>query len=391
MDFAFSEAEERLRAEVRALLARELPADWSTRSLLAPRDAEERAELARRVSKQLAQRRWLAMAWPEEHGGLGASYLEQLVYNEEVAYLDAPGAGGVGVSMAGPALMMYGSAEQRRLYLPRIANADDVWCALYSEPLAGSDLASIQTRAVRDGDEYVVSGTKLWVAGAREANFGLLAARTDPHAPKHRGISQLVLPMDSAGISMRPIESLAGDAYLTEVQLDRVRIPAANLVGAENRGWYQVATTLDFERSSIGAFAGGKRNVERLVGLAREEPRLVQQHPGARYALADRWIELQVGYSLAYRIPFLQTQGVTPNHEASVSKLYGSELTQRIAQTGVQLLGQAGLLAPGSGAAAPFGGGLARAYLESVGSTIAAGTSEVQRNVIAQRGLGLPR
>ncbi|MBM4414702.1 MAG: acyl-CoA dehydrogenase [Chloroflexi bacterium] len=390
MDFAFSADEERLRAEVRALLARELPADWSARSLLAAPDADERAELAKRVSKQLAARRWLAMAWPKEHGGLDASFIEQLVFNEESAYMDAPGTGGVGVSMVGPSMISYGTAEQRRLYLPRIASGDDVWCALYSEPLAGSDLASIQTRAVRDGDEYVISGTKLWVAGARQANLGWLAARTDPNAPKHRGISTFVLPMDSAGISVRPIESLAGDAYLTEVQLDKVRVPAANLVGTENRGWYQVATSLDFERSSIGAFAGGRRNVERLVGLAREDTRLVEQHPGVRYALADRWIELQVGQSLAYRIPFLQTEGITPNHEAAVSKLYGSELTQRIAQTGLQMLGQSGLLAPGS-SLAPFGGGLARQYLASVGATIGGGTSEVLRNAVAQRGLGLPR
>jgi alkylation response protein AidB-like acyl-CoA dehydrogenase len=286
--------------------------------------------------------------------------------------------------------MMHGNEAQKRLYLPRIAGGEDTWAALYSEPSAGSDLASIQTRAVRDGDEYVVSGTKLWVAGAQNANMGYLAARTDPNAPKHRGISTFILPMDTPGISMSPISSMAGDSYLTEVHLDRVRVPAENLVGVENRGWYHLARTLDFERSSVAAYAGGKRNIERLVGLAKEDEGLIQQHPSMRYALADRWIEMEVGFNIAYRIPWMQTQGISPNYEASVSKLYGSELTQRIAGTGMQMLGYAGLLIPGS-PLAPFGGGMARSYLDSVGSTIAGGTSEVQRNIIAQRGLGLPR
>jgi alkylation response protein AidB-like acyl-CoA dehydrogenase len=390
MEFDFSPSEEQFRAELRQLLSSRLPSDWSTRSLAQPADAEERRALARTISKELADRKWLAMAWPKEFGGLDASYVEQLIFNEEMAYLDAPGSGGVGVSSVGPAIMMSGNEAQKRLYLPRIAGGEDTWAALYSEPGAGSDLASIQTRAVRDGDEYVVSGTKLWVAGAQEASMGYLAARTDPNAPKHRGISTFVLPMDTPGISIAPIASMADDAYLTEVHLDRVRIPAENLVGVENRGWYQLARTLDFERSSVAAYAGGKRNIERLVGLAKEDEDLIQQHPSVRYALADRWIEMEVGFNIAYRIPWMQTQGISPNYEASVSKLYGSELTQRIAGTGMQLLGYAGLLIPGS-PLAPFGGGMARSYLDAVGSTIASGTSEVQRNIIAQRGLGLPR
>ena len=390
MDFDFSPAEERFRAELRQLLKQQLPSDWSTRSLAQAPDGEERRALAKTISKQLADRKWLAAAWPKEYGGLDASYLEQLIFNEEMAYLDAPGNGGVGVSSVGPAIMLHGNDVQKRMYLPRIANAEDTWAALYSEPSAGSDLASIQTRAVRDGDEYIVSGTKLWVAGGQDATMGYLAARTDPNAPKHRGISTFVLPMDTPGISVSAIASLADDKYLTEVHLDRVRIPAANLVGVENRAWYHLASTLDFERSSVAAYAGGKRNIERLVGFAKEDETLVAQHPSVRYALADRWIEMEVGFNIAHRIPWLQTQGISPNYEASVSKLYGSELTQRIAGTGMQLMGYAGLLVPGS-LRAQFGGGMARSYLEAVGSTIAGGTSEVQRNIIAQRGLGLPR
>ena len=390
MDFEFTPDEERFRAELRQLLTSQLPGDWARRGVAEPIDSEERYALADVISKQLAERKWLTMAWPEEHGGLDATYLMQYLFNEEMAYLDAPGGGGVGVSSVGPAIMMFGDTEQQRLYLPRIANADDRWAALYSEPGAGSDLAAIQTRAVRDGDEYVINGLKTWVAGADRATMGWLAARTDPSAPKHRGLSTFAIPMDGPGVEIRPIENLAGERQLSEVLLHDVRVPVENRVGPENRGWYHVASTLDFERSGVASYARGKRHVEQLVDLVKENSALADQSAAVRYELADRWIELQVGFNVAQRIPWLQTQGISPNHEASVSKVYGSEMTQRIAGTGIRLLGMAGLLQRGSDGA-PAGGAFARHYLTSAGSTIAAGTSEIQRNIIAQRGLGLPR
>ncbi|MDE2696223.1 MAG: acyl-CoA dehydrogenase family protein [Chloroflexota bacterium] len=390
MDFAFTPEEERFRDELHQLLLTNLPGDWAKRGLAEPIDSEERHALADLLSKQLAERKWLTMAWPEKFGGLDASYLMQYLFNEEMAYLDAPGGGGVGVTSVGPAIMMYGSDEQQRIYLPRIANADDRWAALYSEPGAGSDLASIQTRAVRDGDEYVINGLKTWVAGADRATMGWLAARTDPNGPKHRGLSTFAVPMDDPGVEIRPIENLAGERQLSEVLLHDVRVPIENRVGPENRGWYHVASTLDFERSGVASYARGKRHIEQLVDLVKENSTLSEQRAAVRYELADRWIELQVGFNVAQRIPWLQTQGISPNHEASVSKVYGSEMTQRIAGTGVRLLGMAGLLQRGTDGA-PAGGAFARHYLTSAGSTIAAGTSEIQRNIIAQRGLGLPR
>ncbi|MXZ63235.1 MAG: hypothetical protein F4Y98_06475 [Chloroflexi bacterium] len=390
MDFAFTPEEERFREELHQLLLTNLPGDWAKRGLAEPIDSEERHALADLLSKQLAERKWLTMAWPEKFGGLDASYLMQYLFNEEMAYLDAPGGGGVGVTSVGPAIMMYGSDEQQRIYLPRIANADDRWAALYSEPGAGSDLASIQTRAVRDGDEYVINGLKTWVAGADRATMGWLAARTDPNGPKHRGLSTFAVPMDDPGVEIRPIENLAGERQLSEVLLHDVRVPIENRVGPENRGWYHVASTLDFERSGVASYARGKRHIEQLVDLVKENSTLSEQRAAVRYELADRWIELQVGFNVAQRIPWLQTQGISPNHEASVSKVYGSEMTQRIAGTGVRLLGMAGLLQRGTDGA-PAGGAFARHYLTSAGSTIAAGTSEIQRNIIAQRGLGLPR
>ncbi len=393
MEFDFSPEEERFRQELRDFLAGRLPADWDEQSFTLAPDAPERDELAGTLAREFGDRRWLALPWPERYGGADASYLKQLAYNEEIAYHAAPTGSAAGVQWVGPSILRFGDEAQRELYLPRIAAGEDSWCTLYSEPGAGSDLAAIQTRAVRDGDEWVINGQKLWAAGAGRATLGWLAARTDPGAPKHRGISTFVLPMDAPGITVRPIEDITGARTLNEVYLENVRIPADHLVGEENRGWYQVAQTLDMERSGVGAFATGKRNVEKLVDVAKERRDLLAQRPASRYELADRWIELEVGYQVAYRIPFLQEQGATPNYEASISKLYGAELTQRIAQTGVQLLGTAGQLAPdgAQSAAAPLGGGLSRNYLAAVAATIASGTSEVQRGVIARRGLGLPR
>ncbi len=393
MEFDFSPEEERFRQELRDFLAGRLPADWNEQSFILAPDSPERNELAVALARELGERRWLALPWPEQYGGADASYLQQLIYNEEIAYHAAPTGSAAGVQWVGPAILRFGDEAQRELYLPRIAAGEDSWCTLYSEPGAGSDLAAIQTRAVRDGDEWVINGQKLWAAGAGRASLGWLAARTDPSAPKHRGLSTFVLPMDAPGITVRPIEDITGDRTLNEVYLENVRVPVDHLVGEENRGWYQVAQTLDMERSGVGAFATGKRNVEKLVGVAKAERELLAQRPASRYELADRWIELEVGYQVAYRIPYLQEQGATPNYEASISKLYGAELTQRIAQTGLQLLGTAGQLAPHAeqSVAAPLGGGLSRNYLAAVAATIASGTSEVQRGVIARRGLGLPR
>ncbi len=390
MDFSFTPEEERFRAELRAFLAGQLPEGWADREFLGDVRPEERAEMARFMNKALADKNWLAMAWPKEYGGLDTPQITQAIFTDETSYTRMPGGGGTGVSWVGPALMQFGNEAQRRLYLPRIAQGEDTWSALYTEPGSGSDLASIQTRAVRDGDEYVINGVKIFASGAQEASMGWLAARTDPHAPKHRGISNLIVPMDAPGISIRPMESMDGGRNLNEVFFENVRVSTENLVGQENRGWYQVMTTLDLERSGVSAYSHAKRNIERLVTAAKDESSLIKNNPSARYELADRWIELQVGYNVAYRVPQLQEQGLIPNHEASVSKLYGSELTQRVATTGMHLLGPASQLAPGS-PYARLGGAFSQAYLEAVSATIAAGTSEVQRNIIAQRGLGLPR
>ncbi len=393
MDFRFTSQEETFRDEVRSFLDRELPSGWASEFEGSDQPGENDDALwafSRRFTARLAERKWLAMAWPADYGGLDATHMQQLIYNEEMSYRSAPGGGGMGVAWVGPAIMLYGTQAQKDRYIPRITSGEDVWCTLYSEPGAGSDLAALQTRAVRDGDDYVLSGQKIWTSGAHRSNWGWLAARTDPDAPKHKGISTFVVPMDAAGVTVRPLINIAGHHGFNEVFFDNVRIPKDYLVGEENRGWYQVAVALDFERSGIAAYANGRRLLESLVEFAAGQPEILERNPSMRLRLADRAVELAVGTSIAYRIPWMQSKGKIPNHEASMSKLFGSELTQRIASTGIQMLGLYGELKPGS-PAAKLNGRLADAYETAVSATIAAGTSEIQRGIIAGRGLGLPR
>jgi len=393
MDFRFTADEEAFRGEVRSFLDRELAPGWDAEfeGSEHPGPTNDALwEFSRRFTHRLAERSWLAMAWPKQYGGLEATHMQQLIYNEEMAYRSAPGGGGMGVAWVGPAIMLYGTPEQQQRFIPRITSGEDVWCTLYSEPGAGSDLAALQTRATADGDDFIINGQKIWTSGAHRSNWGWLAARTDPDAPKHKGISTFVVPMDAPGVSVRPLINIADHHGFNEVFFDNVRIPKDHLVGEQNRGWYQVAVALDFERSGIASYANGRRLLESLAEFAREHRELADRNPEARLRLADRAVELAVGTSLAYRIPWMQAQGKIPNHEASMSKLYGSELSQRIALTGLQLLGKYGDLKPGS-AHSRLKGRLADSYETAVSATIAAGTSEIQRGIIAGRGLGLPR
>ena len=391
MDFRFTPEEEQFRQEIRQFLKEELPSNWEDE--FDPETqigVDQQFEFALRFSKKLAQRRWLAMPWPTEYGGLDASVMQQLIYNEEMAYYGTPETSSMGVAWIGPSIMLYGSDEQKQRLLPPIANHDEIWCTLYSEPGAGSDLASLQTRAVRDGDEWVINGQKIWTSGGHRATWGWLAARTDPDAPKHKGISMFVVPMSAAGITIRPLINMAGRHGFNEIFFQDLRIPAENLVGQENQGWYQLAVALDFERASIAGVARTRRWWEEVVDFAHENRRFVQARPEIRHRLAEIGVEIEVGQYLSYRVASLQQAGKAPNYEASIAKLYCSELAQRLARTGMELLGLYGQL-QASSKYTPLGGHIEHNYLDSVARTIGGGTSEIMRNVIATRGLGLPR
>jgi len=381
---------EAFRAEVRGFIAAELPPEEERARRgyeRGFRDNQEEYDYVMGFQKKLSARGWLAMAWPREYGGGGASHMRQLVYNEEMAYAGAP-VGNMGIAWVGPSLMLYGTDAQKTQFIPRITSAADWWCTLYSEPSAGSDLAALQTRAVRDGDDYVLNGQKIWTSGGHLADWGWMAARTDPDAPKHKGITMFMVNMKSPGITVRPLINMASRHGFNEVFFEDVRVPATQVVGEVNRGWYHMAVALDFERSGIAAYAGGRKSVERLVALARTSAALLAARASVRHELADRSIEVQAGTFLAYRVATMQARGLVPNHEASASKLFGSEMSQRIASTGMHLLGMAGQLRDGSPAQLLD---LASGYLQAASATIAAGTSEIQRGIIATRGLGLPR
>ncbi len=388
MDFRFTPEQERLRQEIRAWLAVELPPEWEIMDYDDEVSSDEAWAISRAFNKKLAQKGWIAPAWPKEYGGLGASYTEQLIFSEELAYRRAPvGANINRVGYAGPTIILYGTEEQKREHLPGITSAEVFWAQCFSEPNAGSDLASLQTRAVRDGDDYLITGQKIWTSGAHRADWAILLARTDPDAPKHRGISYFLVDMKSPGITVRPLLNLAGKHGFNEVFFDHVRVPARNRVGEENRGWYVATTTLDFERSSISGVAGHRRSFDELVQVLHAAGGVPA---AARQALAETAIELDVARWLSYRVVSLQEQGKVPNYEASMAKLFSSEVGKRLANVAVHCVGVHGQLDERE-RRAPVGGRIAARYLRSAAMGIGGGTSEIQRNIIATRGLGLPR
>ena len=394
MDIKFTQQEEDFRQEIRDFLQETLPGNWDPLGLVGL-SAKERQDFTRQMTQALADKGWLTLAWPEEYGGQARPIMEQVIYNEEMSYKNVPGTelGTGAISWVGPVLMLAGTDDQKAEHLPPIARGERLWCTLYSEPGSGSDLASLQTQATRDGDDYVINGQKIWTSSAHVADWGWLAARTNPDAPKHRGISIFMLDMKSPGVSIRPIENMAGGRDFNEVYFDDVRIPSGNLVGQEDRGWYTLAVALDFERSGVGYSAGARRTLEALVEYAKQTERNgepLSRNPNVRRKLAQRFTETEIARWLAYKVAWMQSQDMIPNAEASMSKMYGTELTQRVARTGMEILGMAGQISQGS-KWAPLEGHIQQLYLSSVSSTIAAGTSEIQRNIVAQRGLGLSR
>ena len=390
MDFRFSNEDEAWRRELRTWIRQEFGPDWNGFAASGGNDEAE-YEFAQGVQKKLAAKGWTAPAWPKEIGGMGASYTQQAIFNEELAYHRVPGPDLTSVGYVGPTILLYGSGEQKK-HLPAIVRAEEKWCQGYSEPGSGSDLASLQTRAVRDGDDYVINGQKIWTSGAHHANWMFMLARTDPDAPKHRGISYLLLDMKTPGITIRPLINMGGRHGFNEVFFDNVHTPISNRVGEENRGWYVGMATMDFERSALSGSAGLRRTFEDLVRFVRDA---VSNEVGmnreiARNELAEAGIEIEVSRMLSFHVLSMQQAGQVPNHEASMAKLYSSELSQRFARLGTRVLGAYGGLRRGS-AYARLRGDFAESYMQTVPSTIAGGSSEIQRNVIATRGLGLPR
>jgi len=394
MDFRDTPEEATFRTQVQQFIKTEAP--QAAKGMSGEEALLGNWERNKQWFKKLADRGWIAPAWPKEYGGAGLSTMEQFILNEELSLhrVARPLHLIIGLGMAGPTMIVHGTDEQKQKYLPGILAGEDVWCQGYSEPGAGSDLASLQTRAVKDGDDYVINGQKIWTTLAHMAKSMILLARTDPDAPKHKGITYFIVDMKSPGVTVRPLMNMAETHEFNEVFFDNVRVPKENIIGEENRGWYAAVTTLDFERSAIGSAIGMKQSVEALVEFAREyandDLSVLKHNASMRYELSDRMVEVEVGRMLSYRVASLQNRGLIPNYEASLLKLYTTELNQRIARTGVRVMGLYGQLMRGS-ELAPNNGRSCYTYLRSVAYTIEGGTSEVQRNIVAQRGLGLPR
>jgi alkylation response protein AidB-like acyl-CoA dehydrogenase len=390
MDFKFENEDEKFREEVIDFIDKELPWNWRELDL----DAEDDDDkiLVRQFKKKLVFEGWLTMAWPEEYGGQAASHMRQVVFNEEMAYRGIP-VGDAGIRMVGPILMLYGTDEQKKQFLPQIAGAEINWSQGYSEPDSGSDLASLQTRAVEDGDDFVVSGSKIWNSAHADSDWMFMLVRTNPDAPKHRGISFVLTELEGTeGVTIEKIPMM-WNAYRGLATFSDVRIPKKNLVGEQDRGWYVGAALLDFERSGVDRPAKAKKVLEDLVQFCKttqKNGRLLSEDPIIRRELADLAVQIETTRLMCYNVAWMQSKDLIPNMEASITKAYGTEMINRLYGLGVKIMGIHGQLEPES-KWAPLAGRIENAWLRSFGGMVAAGTSEIQRSVIATRGLGLPR
>jgi alkylation response protein AidB-like acyl-CoA dehydrogenase len=394
MDFRFSPEEDAFRQRIRDWLKDNLPENWEAAAGFSRARDDETASVYKDFAKKLSTKKWVAPHWPVAYGGLGLSVIEQLVYNEEMAYANAPiGYSSIGVGWAGPTMIVYGTEEQKQKHLSAITNAETMWCQGFSEPNAGSDLANLSTKAVRDGDDYIINGQKIWTSGAHYADWMILIARTDQDAPKHKGISYFLLDMKTPGISTRPLIDMMNNHGFNEVFFENVRVPRSSLLGEENRGWYMAATTLDFERSSIGGAVEAKKMIQELAEYARDTKRngtrLIDEVP-VRVRIAEAGIEAELGRLLSYRVATLQARGSVPNYEASIAKLFNTDMKLRMARYGMEIMGLYGQLDHKS-KWVQLKGRFERQYLWQTGLAVGGGTTEIQKNIIAMRGLGLPR
>jgi len=384
MDLADSAADAAFRAHVRAWLTAHV-----AEARRVPHHPAAAVEQAKAWQRALYEAGFVGLAWPVECGGRAASLTQQVIVNEEMARSGAPGLiNTIGLDIVGPALILHGTPEQKRRFLPPILTADEIWCQGFSEPNAGSDLAALTTRAVEDGDVFVVNGQKVWTSLGAIADWCALLVRTDPTAPKQDGISYLVMDMKSPGVHVAPIRQITGKSHFSELFLDDVRVPKAHLVGEKNRGWAIAKATLSFERSGLAGVVEMDKLLARLRVLALALGR--GRDPLVRQALAQLTIEKEALRYTGYRALTQQVRGAPPGPESAIGKLVSSELRQRIMEVALQIQGAAAAIGRGNPRAVDRGRwqGL---YLDARAYTIGGGTSEVMRNIIAERALGLPK
>jgi alkylation response protein AidB-like acyl-CoA dehydrogenase len=390
MDMHFDEQAEAFRREIRGWLEANVPTEPM------PSEPEEAFQFKRAWQRTMYDAGWAGIHWPTSYGGRGATLVEQAIFSLEMARAQAPEmANALGLMIVGPTLMAHGTEEQKQRYIPKILSGEDIWCQGFSEPNSGSDLASLQTRAVEDGDDFIVHGQKIWTSMAQFSDMCILLVRTDPHAPKHRGISYLLVDMHSPGITVKPLRQITGGSEFNEVFFDHVRVPKTQLLGTLNAGWRIAMTTLTHERgsASFGTQVNIRRHLHTIIEVAKtvwRNGQALSQDPIVRQKLAEAYIRCDVMRLNNYRTITSHLRGQAPGPEASLDKLYWSEMHQYIQEVGQEILGVYSQLSPES-PYYPTSVDLQYLYLFSRAETIFSGTSEIQKNIIGERVLGLPK
>ena len=393
MDLNLNAEERQFRDELRAWLEIHVPKDWSE---WREKPLEESFPYLRAWQRKLDEGRWAAVSWPKEYGGRSATLMQQAIFWEEMARIQAPSmANALGLGLIGPTIIAYGTEAQKKRFIPKILSAEEVWCQGFSEPNAGSDLASLQTEAHLEGDHYIINGQKVWTSFGWVADWCELVVRTDPAVPKHKGLTVLLVDMKSPGVEVRPLRQMTGESEFNELFFRDVRVPRENVLGKVNDGWNVAISTLMFERGSYGARLHllFKRNIDRLIELSRTFQRNGQpaaKNPLMRQKLAQCYAEIEIMRLNQLRAFSRTTATGVPGPEGSIQKIFWSELNQRLQQIAQEMFGPFGQLTSQDSRAVD-NGIWSYGYLRTRGNTIEAGTSEVQRNIIGHFVLGLPR
>jgi alkylation response protein AidB-like acyl-CoA dehydrogenase len=390
LDFAFSTEEQEFRQEVAAFLEKEVPQVYRDKKLtfFDMSAQEDWIQVHRSMAEKLGEKEWISLHWPEEYGGRNKSPFHRLILREELSRFHSPGYDSIGAGIVAPALLLKGTDEQKKQFLPGIASGKVMWCETLSEPGHGSDLASIEVFAKEESDCFVVNGQKIWTTNGHFADWNALVVRTDREVePKYRGLTFFLVDMKTPGITVNPIINIAGHHEFNEVFFDDVRIPKENIIEGLNRGFYVVMSLLDYERTSDTAYAVADTYIQDLAEYAHANDLLT---PVLEHKLAQLIADCEVSRLLHYRVTWMQSQGMVPNYESAMSKMFGFELQQRVAEFGMELLGEYAHLTEASHLV-PMYGRIPSCYYRSFGYSLEQGTSEIDRDVIAQRGLELPR
>ena len=397
MDFALTPEQQSFRDEVRDWLGKNLPADWVAR--LRQGSDVPRPEAYRFLSdwqRRMYEAGFVGITWPKEYGGRGLSFMEEMILQEEMALHKAPPVLNIlAIGMAGPTIIAYGTEEQKKRYPAKMLSCEEIWCQGYSEPNAGSDLAALQTRAVKDGEHYVVNGQKVWTSLAHVADWMMLLARTDPDAPRHKGITYFLVDMHSPGITVKPLKQLTGDEEFNEVYFDNVRVHDSQILGGLNNGWAVGMTTLMYERLALGFGLQVRLRIalDGLVELARHTTKNgapVTRDPVVRQKLAQLWIDTEVFKYTGARAITKLLKGELPGPEASTGKIMWVEGHQRLQELAMEIQGPYSQIMKGSPWAVAEGL-WQHTFLRSRANSIEGGTTEIQRNIIGERVLGLPK